>query len=126
MTGFSDHAAGRLLADIVFWGERLAGHIDGFDERRFEQDRLACDAVCWCIACIGEAAGNIRRMHPDLVELSADLQLAHAYAMRNRIAHGYASVDLGILWNTATDSVPSLVEAARQRLASGRLGPSPA
>jgi uncharacterized protein with HEPN domain len=103
----------RLLDDIVFWSERLASHIDGMTESRFTQNIAICDAVCWCISCIGEAAGAIRRRWP---ELEAELELSHAYAMRNRIAHGYFTIDLGIVWMTANSSVPAIGQAARNKI----------
>jgi uncharacterized protein with HEPN domain len=81
-------------------------------EAGFAKNAAAADAVCWCLSCIGEAAGAIRRAWPSLEHELPELQLASAYAMRNRISHGYASIDLGVVWQTATVSVPLLVNAA--------------
>jgi uncharacterized protein with HEPN domain len=61
----------------------------------------------------GEAAGAISRRWPDY---AAELQLSSAYAMRNRIAHGYFKIDFGIVWAAATISVPTLVSAARAKI----------
>jgi uncharacterized protein with HEPN domain len=36
--------------------------------------------------------------------------------MRNRISHGYFSIDFGIVWKAATESVPELVIAARKEI----------
>jgi hypothetical protein len=36
-----------------------------------------------------------------------------AYATRNRLSHGYATVDYEVLWATAHDAVPRMVAAAR-------------
>ena len=102
----------RLLADIIFWGERLTLHLGSIGESEFHGDATTCDAVCWCIACIGEAAGAISRRWPDY---DAELQLSSAYAMRNRIAHGYFKIDFGIVWAAATVSV-ALVTAARAKI----------
>lgn len=107
-----------LLSDIVFWGDRISAHIESLSEREFSSDQRTCDAVCWCITCMGEAAGKLLQRYPHLRESGAELSLANAYAMRNRIAHGYFSIDLGIVWRAATESVPSMVSAARRELRS--------
>jgi uncharacterized protein with HEPN domain len=47
-----------LLSDIVYWRERVAFHLDGMSEEDFARDITASDAVCWCLGCVGEAAGT--------------------------------------------------------------------
>ena len=105
-----------LLSDIVFWGERVSQHLSGVDEAEFLSTPALSDAVCWCISCIGEAAGRLRQEWPDVDARNAELELANAYAMRNRIAHGYFDLDEEILWQAATVSIPKLVAAARRVL----------
>ena len=65
MTYRLDEETVALLRDVVFWGNRLARHLQGVDERRFLADELISDACCWCLVCIGEAAGRIRQLRPD-------------------------------------------------------------
>ncbi|UCD32764.1 MAG: DUF86 domain-containing protein [Desulfobacterales bacterium] len=36
--------------------------------------------------------------------------------MRNRLAHGYDSIDLNVLWDTIEDDLPPLIEALEQIL----------
>ncbi len=36
--------------------------------------------------------------------------------MRNRIAHGYKSLDEQIIWRTAVESVPELAQAIRDAI----------
>jgi uncharacterized protein with HEPN domain len=75
------------------------------------------DAVAKCVEAIGEAAGQIARMEPDLESRHPDLRLSDAYSARNRLSHGYHSIDYGVLWQMAKTSIPSTVEAARIALA---------
>ena len=105
----------RLLRDLAFWGERASEHVSEHTESSFAVDEKSADAVCWCIACVGEAAGAIQRRWP---ELNEDLDLAQAYAMRNRLTHGYFAVDLGIVWNVAKTYLPALSATARKKLAT--------
>jgi uncharacterized protein with HEPN domain len=106
-----------LLADIIFWGERLQGHIEGLTEAEFIANGMTVDSACWCISCIGEAAGVLLRNYPELTEL----KLGEAYAMRNRLTHGYFSVDQGIVWAVCQASVPEIIEAARNHLNANTL-----
>lgn len=105
----------RLLHDIIFWAGRGTAHVSAHSEATFVDDPQAADAVCWCITCVGEAAGSIQRRWP---ELKSELDLADAYAMRNRITHGYFAVDLGIVWNVAKNYLPRLAAAASGKLAA--------
>jgi uncharacterized protein with HEPN domain len=62
---------------------------------------------------MGEASARILRIDPAFADRYPELQLKSAYAMRNRLTHGYSDVDLKILWSTIHDFVPSMVEAAK-------------
>jgi uncharacterized protein with HEPN domain len=101
----------RLLNDAAHWGERAESYVHGMSESEFMDDQKTADAVCWCIGCVGEAAGAIMRRWPNL---KSDLALAQAYAMRNRIAHGYFAVDLGVVWLVAKKFLPDLSASARR------------
>ena len=39
--------------------------------------------------------------------------------MRNRLVHGYNSVDLDVLWDTIEDDLPSLIAQLEQILGEG-------
>lgn len=106
------------LRDMVVLGERLARHLDGVSESEFIADETIQDAVAKCVEAIGEAAGQIARLEPDLDSRHPELRLADAYSARNRLSHGYHSIDYGVLWTTAMRSIPRTVEAARIVLAA--------
>ena len=79
-------------------------------------DEMIQDAAAKCVEAIGEASGQIGE--PDLESHQPELRLADAYSARNRLSHGYHSIDYGVLWTTAIRSVPGTVEAARIVLAA--------
>ena len=112
-------SAEELLLDIVEWGERLAGHVQDVAAEEFLRDARTQDAVCRCLEVIGEAAGRLMALDPGLQQRHPDLALARAYGARNRIAHGYRTVDYSIVWTAATDAVPKMLAAARALLANG-------
>jgi uncharacterized protein with HEPN domain len=102
------------LADIVLWGEKLARHISGTTREQFMSDEKTQDAVAKCAEAIGVASHEILALDPDFDSKHPELQLKAAYRSRNRLSHGYYSIDLVLLWNTAAVSVPTTVEAARE------------
>jgi uncharacterized protein with HEPN domain len=116
MKSANDAEIDRLLADIVHWGERLFQHTSALTYAQFSIDQSRVDAVCWCISCIGEAAGKIRQISPEFAAQNTDLELSNAYAMRNRITHGYQALDLDLIWETVNRSIPRLVKAASTKL----------
>ncbi len=101
------------LSDIISWGERLQDHLSGIDRQAFFESILIQDAACKCVEAIGEAAGNLDDLNPELDRNVPDLNLKLARKMRDRIAHGYFQIDLEILWNTVTDAIPKTMAAAR-------------
>ena len=98
---------------IVEWGERIPFYVGGMTYEEFAENELTHIAVWKCVEVLGEASGRILRIDPSFADRYPELQLKSAYAMRNRLTHGYSDVDLKILWSTIHDFVPSTVEAAR-------------
>ena len=109
-----------LLDDIVRWGDKLTRHIGDVTEEAFLKDEKTQDAVTKCVEAIGAAAGEILKAEPDIETQYPELQLRNAYALRNRLSHGYHSIDYEILWNTVNLSIPGAVDAARAALAIRR------
>jgi uncharacterized protein with HEPN domain len=70
------------------------------------------------IEIIGEAARNIATHAPNFVERHADIPWAALYAMRNRVTHGYWTVDLDIVWNVVQRDLP-ILEAQIRALEPG-------
>lgn len=60
------------------------------------------------IEIMGEAARNIEQRHPDFAEQHPDIPWADMYFMRNRVSHGYFTVDLEIVWKTIQNDLPGL------------------
>ena len=101
------------LSDIVAWGERLQGHLAGIGREAFFANPLIQDAVSKCVEAIGEAAGKLDDVNPELDETVPDLNLKLARRTRDRLSHGYYNIDLALLWETVIAAVPTTVAAAR-------------
>jgi uncharacterized protein with HEPN domain len=99
-----------LITEMIDAAEQaiaLAGEVELV---ALEGDRRRRDALLWNFTVLGEAAGavseELRTEHPDIPWRSPA-------RLRNRIVHGYWSVDLELLQTTARDDLPALVDRLR-------------
>jgi len=53
------------------------------------------------------------------------LPLSFAYEMRNALAHGYFTVDLGIVWKTIGSDLPTLQQQVQRLAAELKKNPPP-
>lgn len=88
--------------------ERIHRYTEEFDEVGFLQNEMVQDAVIRNIEIIGEAARNIERHYPEFAKAHAEIPWEDVYLMRNRVSHGYFSVDLEVVWKTVQRDIPEL------------------
>jgi uncharacterized protein with HEPN domain len=72
---------------------RIFDYIDEIDELSFVASPLIQDAVIRNLEIIGEASRNLLRFHTDFTEKYPEVPWEDMYWMRNRISHGYFSID---------------------------------
>jgi len=80
-----------------------------------DDDRQLNLALVRLLEIIGEAAARTteeeRALYPDIPWLEI-------ISLRNRLIHGYDSVDFDILWNILTQDLPPLIEKLERIIAS--------
>jgi uncharacterized protein with HEPN domain len=103
---------GHILAAI----ERIERYVDGIDEAAFLRDEKTQDAVLRNLEILGEAARSIERAWPDFAARHDEVPWMLIGAMRNRLAHGYFEIDLGITWKTVLTDLPVLMAACSRLL----------
>ncbi len=87
----------------------------GLEKQVFLADERTCAATAMFLVVMGEAA---RRL-PALVKAEApEIPWALIVSLRNRIVHGYASIDHEICWSIVQDHLPVLLAATRRMLAT--------
>ncbi len=87
---------------------RIERYTQGMDQAAFLQDEQLQDAVIRNIEVLGEAANNIKRADPQLVDQHPEVPWLVMVAMRNRVSHAYFSVDLEIVWTTICNDLPGV------------------
>lgn len=86
----------------------------------FLRERMIQDAVIRNFEVIGEAANRLSPTTRD----SAEPVWRRIIAFRNRLIHGYWSVDLPLVWDVIQKDLPGLkLEVARLRQDLGRQNP---
>lgn len=74
----------------------------------FAADEQLQDAVVRNLEIIGEAARNITQHAQDFARANAQIPWGALYAMRNRLSHGYWTIDLAVVWQVIQRDLPAL------------------
>lgn len=85
------------------------GFVEGLGRDDFLADKRTQQAVIMSLVIIGEAATKVMDRHPAFVEQNPQVPWRSMRGMRNRIAHGYFDIDLGIVWETVLTALPELL-----------------
>jgi uncharacterized protein with HEPN domain len=83
-------------------GDRSAGDLDGDDLRR--------EAVLWNLTVLGEAASQVSA---ELKESQSEVTWSDPIRLRNRLVHGYWSIEMEVVVAVASDDLPPLVGQLR-------------
>jgi uncharacterized protein with HEPN domain len=98
------------LSDLVAACLRVMGYIQGASRSDLDRNNLLLSGCCYQIAVIGEA---VKRLSPTTRSKHPEIQWKAIAGMRDRLIHGYDSVDIDELWKTAAEDVPALLEQVR-------------
>lgn len=104
-----------LLRHMLDHAREARGFIEGRRREDLDADRMRALALVRLLEIIGEAAG---RMPADVCTAHPQVPWAQIVALRNRLIHGYDSVDLDILWQILSNDLPPLVTQLETILAS--------
>lgn len=85
----------------------------GRTRQDLDSDRMLNLAMVRLIEVVGEAANRVSKSKQ---ELHPEIAWREIISMRNRIIHGYDTVDFEILWAVIQDDLPTLVEQLRNAL----------
>ena len=80
-------------------------------DRRYQDylhDRMLRSAVERQFEIIGEALGQLSKLHPEVAGRIRDARPAVAF--RNLLIHGYAAIDHDVVWRAVCEDLPRLRE----------------
>jgi uncharacterized protein with HEPN domain len=96
------------LYDILMASRRIVRFLDGLTETAFEASELHQSAVARELMLIGEAA---RFVSQETRDLHPDIKWSAMAGMRNWLAHAYTVINWKIVWETARDDIPRLIDS---------------
>ena len=117
-----DLTARDFIGHIIEAADRILHYTKGMSREEFFADTLKQDAVIRNVEIIGEAANNLREADPSIAARHPSIPFAQIYGMRNRVAHGYFSVSLAMVWDSVEEDIPELREKIAKVLEELREG----
>lgn len=104
-----------LLSEMIDAAEQAQQLTADMTISQLEADRQRRDALFWNFTVLGEVAGQLSA---EVKDRFPDVAWQQPIRLRNRIVHGYWSIDLDVLHTTATEQLPSFTASLRHVLAS--------
>lgn len=104
--------ANDYFSDILDAMQLISEYTHGLTVEQFVADTLDAhktrDSVIKNMIDIGEAANNIMQLAPEIENDAPEMwrHLRGVYDMRNKLTHGYRSINDRIVWNTIADFLP--------------------
>jgi uncharacterized protein with HEPN domain len=108
------NATKKLLLDICESGRSIFRYTAGKSLDEYSVDRQLRRAVEREFEIIGEALVRLERLDQTTAEQITERR--QIIAFRNRITHGYDTVDDVVVWGVIQDFLPALLQQATQLL----------
>lgn len=100
------------------------GFVQGMTRQDFQQDKRTQQAVVMSLVILGEAATQLMDRHGAFCEARPQIPWRNMRGMRNRIAHGYFSIDFDVVWDTVSQALPQLLDELERLRGDTDLPPS--
>ena len=109
----SRHRSEVCLQHMLDHAREAVAMAEGKSRRDLDIDRQLSLALVRLLEIVGEAAGRIGR---DEQAAHPQIPWAQIVGLRNRLIHGYDSVDLDIVWQVIRRDLPPLIGALERIL----------
>ena len=96
-----------LLLNIVKHCNRIELKMASLSREKFDEDEDIREIICFNIFQIGELAKNFE---PEFIKKYGGVPWKHIKGMRDKIGHGYGTIDLDRIWDTALQDIKPLKE----------------
>lgn len=111
------HDPALYIEQIILAARNAMIFIEGLSEKEFLTDLRTQHAVAMSLIVIGENGKRVLHKCPDFVKTHAHVPWLQMTNMRDRIAHGYETLNFPIIWQTVRDDLPSLLQMLEPILA---------
>jgi uncharacterized protein with HEPN domain len=108
MTDLRQQRLSDYLDHMIQAVEQVDVYLTDVTEAQFLSTRLLQDGVVRNLEVLGEAANQVIKKFPEFSALQSDVPWEAIYYMRNRVIHGYASIDYELVWQVAKKDLLAL------------------
>lgn len=102
-----------LLLNIVAHCKRIEEKIESVDKKIYDSNDDIKDIICFNLLQIGEL---VKGLENDFINIYQDIPWNKVKGLRNRIVHGYGSMDMDRVWLTAVEDIKPLRNYCEQIL----------
>lgn len=102
-----------LLLGIIKHCDKINEKMIGLDRNDLDTNEDVLQIICFNILQIGELAKNFE---PDFIAKHNGVPWSQIKKMRDKVAHGYGTINRDIVWNTAAMDVPPLLNYCQKIL----------
>ena len=95
------------LHHMLDYSRKAVAMIEGRTREDLDRDEMLCLALTRVVEVIGEAATRVSQAGQ---QRHGQIPWPEIIGLRNRLVHGYDSVDLNILWDIVQQDLPPLIE----------------
>ena len=99
------------IQHIVDAGEEALSFLENVEFEKFSHNRMLILSVIKDIEITGEAASKITTETKTKYD---NIPWKDIVGMRNRLIHGYFEVDIKLVWNTAKNNLPQLLNSLKE------------
>lgn len=99
-----------LLHEMIDSAEQAQSLVAGHTAAEIDSDRLRRDALLWNFTVLGEAATLVSDETKTRFPM---IPWRNPARLRNRVVHGYWSVDVGVLHTTASEQLGDFIRQLR-------------
>ncbi|MGQ9851400.1 MAG: HepT-like ribonuclease domain-containing protein [Aggregatilineaceae bacterium] len=104
-----------FLLDIWQAAHKIEKLIENVSQEEFVQDEMRHAAVIYQLIVVGEAA---KRISNEFRQQNPAVPWKQMAGMRDVLIHSYDTIDLGLVWEAATQSIPTLIDQIEPLLPS--------
>lgn len=102
-----------ILSQIIKRCDRVIEKVSNISVTDFSLNDDVKEVVCFNLFQIGKLANGLS---VEFIKEYNKIPWKQIIGMRNRIVHGYDTINFEIVWNTATESIPELKSYCKEIL----------
>ena len=102
-----------LLLNIIKHCNKIELKMASLTRTKFDEDEDIREIICFNIFQIGELAKNFE---PEFIRKYSGMSWKQIKGMRDKIGHGYGTIDLDRIWDTAVKDIKPLNDYCKEIL----------